>query len=67
MWCCDVCTYHNAMFSSRCVICTRVRTPRANARGVSRRRDAYRARARQIRAPLGSFRAPFFFALRASR
>ena len=67
MWCCDVCTYHNAMFSSRCVICTRVRTPRANARGVSRRRDAYRARARQIRAPIGSFRAPFFFALRASR
>ena len=24
MWCCAVCTYHNAMFSSRCVICTQV-------------------------------------------
>ena len=27
MWCCAVCTYHNAMFSSRCVICTQVSPP----------------------------------------
>ena len=27
MWCCAVCTYHNAMFSSRCVICTQGTRP----------------------------------------